>query len=120
MFGDTFFVQGPGIGGSRGVATPQTLAEFNISPIWHCTERNELNITLAPRGGELGVLRVREHPLREQVHPLIAKSTLSKQKKMITKHHLKPISNRYLYDNLSINLGKSVKETAKTPGFALK
>ena len=32
------------------------------------------------RGGELGVLRVREHPLRTQVHPLIAKSTLSKLK----------------------------------------
>ena len=46
------------------------------------------------RGGELRVLRVREHPLSEQVHPLLAKSTLSKQKKKITKHHLKPISNK--------------------------
>ena len=35
------------------------------------------------RGGELGVLRVREHPLSKQVHPLIAKSTPSKQKKKI-------------------------------------
>ena len=33
------------------------------------------------RGGELGVLRVREHPLRTQVHPLIAKSTRSKLNK---------------------------------------
>ena len=30
------------------------------------------------RGGELGVLRVREHPLSLQVHPLTAKSTPSK------------------------------------------
>ena len=30
------------------------------------------------RGGELGALRVREHPLGAQVHPLIAKCTLSK------------------------------------------
>ena len=45
-------------------------------------------------GGELGVLRVREHPLSAQVHPLIAKCTLSKQKKDITKHHLKPISSK--------------------------
>ena len=46
------------------------------------------------RGGELGVLRVREHHLSEKVHPLIAKSTLSKQKKKVIKHHLKPISNK--------------------------
>ena len=46
------------------------------------------------RGGELGVLRVRGHPLSAQVHPLIAKYTLSKQKKEITKHHLKPVSNK--------------------------
>ena len=31
-----------------------------------------------PRGGELWVLRVREHPLSMQVHPLTAKSTPSK------------------------------------------
>ena len=37
------------------------------------------------RGGELGVLRVREHPLSEQVHPLTAKSTLSKLKKNFVK-----------------------------------
>ena len=30
------------------------------------------------RGGELGVLRVREHPLNVEVHPLIVKSTPSK------------------------------------------
>ena len=30
------------------------------------------------RGGELGVLRVREHPLNMEVHPLTAKSTPSK------------------------------------------
>ena len=30
------------------------------------------------RGGELGVLRVREHPLSIQVHPLTTQSTLSK------------------------------------------
>ena len=48
----------------------------------------------ASRGGELRFLRVREHPLSEKVHPLIAKSTLSKEKKKITKHHLKPISNK--------------------------
>ena len=30
------------------------------------------------RGGELGVSRVREHPLNMEVHPLTAKSTPSK------------------------------------------
>ena len=30
------------------------------------------------RGGELGVLRVREHPLNMKLHPLTAKSTPSK------------------------------------------
>ena len=44
------------------------------------------------KGGELGVLRVREHPLGAQVHPLIAKCTLSKYEKEITEHNLKPIS----------------------------
>ena len=38
------------------------------------------------RGGELGVLRVREHPLSAQVHPLTAKSTLSKLKKNFVKY----------------------------------
>ena len=37
------------------------------------------------RGGELGVLRVCEHPLSAQVHPLTAKSTLSKLKKYFVK-----------------------------------
>ena len=31
-----------------------------------------------PGGGELGVLRVRKHPLNVEVHPLTAKSTPSK------------------------------------------
>ena len=38
------------------------------------------------RGRELGVLRVREHPLSAQVHPLTAKSTLSKLKKIFVKY----------------------------------
>ena len=46
--------------------------------------------SLAPsselRGGELGVLRVREHPLSAQVHPLTAKSTLPKLKKNFVKY----------------------------------
>ena len=33
------------------------------------------------RGGELGVLRVRKHPLSMQVHPLTTKSTPSKWRK---------------------------------------
>ena len=32
---------------------------------------------LPTRGGELGVLRVREHPLNMEAHPLTAKSTPS-------------------------------------------
>ena len=38
------------------------------------------------RGGELGVLRVREHPLSAQMRPLTAKSTLSKLKKNFVKY----------------------------------
>ena len=41
---------------------------------------------VSARGGELGVLRVREHPLSAQVHPLTAKSTLSKLKKNFVKY----------------------------------
>ena len=44
----------------------------------------EINVKLTylqGRGGELGVLRVREHPLNVEVHPLTAKSTPSKCKK---------------------------------------
>ena len=40
-------------------------------------ERNMVDGATA-RGGELGVLRVREHPLNVEVHPLTAKSTPSK------------------------------------------
>ena len=53
-----------------------------------------LSNSAGTRGGELGVLRVREHPLSKQVHPLVAKSTLLKQMKNIIKYHLKPISNK--------------------------
>ena len=38
------------------------------------------------RGGELGVLRVREHPLSAQVHPLTAKSTVEKLNKNFVKY----------------------------------
>ena len=38
------------------------------------------------RGGESRVLRVHEHPLSAQVHPLTAKSTLSKLKKNFVKY----------------------------------
>ena len=38
------------------------------------------------RGGELGALRVREHPLSAQVHPLTAKSTISKLNKNFVKY----------------------------------
>ena len=34
------------------------------------------------RGGELGVLRVREHPLNVEVHPLTAKSTPQNELKL--------------------------------------
>ena len=36
---------------------------------------------ILPRGGELGVLRVHEHPLSMQAHPLIAKSYPFKMKR---------------------------------------
>ena len=48
------------------------------------------------RGGELGVLRVREHPLSIQVHPFTTKSTPSKSTENLTKHHFKPISNKFI------------------------
>ena len=44
-------------------------------------------MTQGCRGGELGVLRVREHPL-------VAKSTLSKLKKNFTKHFVILRSNK--------------------------
>ena len=34
------------------------------------------------RGGELGVLRVREHPLNLEMHPLTAKSTPQNERKL--------------------------------------
>ena len=63
------------------------------------------------RGGELRVLRVREHPLSMQVHPLTAKSTPSKWKENLMKHPLKPISNKFkvvLMFILGLCLGKTV------------
>ena len=57
-------------------------------------------------GGELGVLRVREHPLSAQVHPLTAKSTPSKQKKNIIKHHFKPVSNKYMVIEVFIGVNR--------------
>ena len=71
----------------RDSAPPITLKATFLS-------KSEVQGASVIRGGELGVLRVREHPLSEKVHPLIAKSTLSKQKKNVTKHHLKAISNK--------------------------
>ena len=57
------------------------------------------------RGGELGVLRVREHPL-------VAKSTLSKLKKNFTKHFvITKIQQKY--DYLSSNQGNSMINTSK-------
>ena len=50
----------------------------------------------AGRGGKLGVLRVREHPLNMEVHPLTAKSTPSKWKENLMKHHFKQISNKVM------------------------
>ena len=52
------------------------------------------NVTEAVRGGELGVLRVRKHPLSAQVHPLTAKNTLSKLKKNFVKYLLILRSNK--------------------------
>ena len=49
------------------------------------------------RGGELGVLRVREHPLNMEVHPLTAKSTPSKWKENLMKHRFKQLSNKVMF-----------------------
>ena len=43
----------------------------------HLLPRCVLKQIVEGRGGELGVLRVREHPLNVEVHPLTAKSTPS-------------------------------------------
>ena len=48
------------------------------------------------RGGELGVLRVREHPLNMEVHPLTAKRTLSKLKEKLMKHRFKQIAKKVI------------------------
>ena len=47
---------------------------------WSC-------LTCQARGGELGILRVREHPLSAQMRPLTAKSNHSKWKKMFINRH---------------------------------
>ena len=44
----------------------------------HLTWLSLLKPNAKVRGGELGVLRVLEHPLNMEVHPLTAKSTPSK------------------------------------------
>ena len=51
---------------------------------------------VSTRGGELGVLGVREHPLNMEVHPLTVKSTPSKGKENLMKHHFKQISNKVM------------------------
>ena len=78
-----------------------------------------MNQNLNPvRGGELGVLRVREHPLSAQVHPLTAKSTLSKLKKNFVKYLVILRSNKK-YDYLRLNLGKQLKRTTIIRRYAL-
>ena len=69
------------------------------------------------RGGELGVLRVREHPLNK-VHPLIAKSTPSKWKENLMKHRFKQISNKVMVV-LTFILGSYLCKTAVIYHFAL-
>ena len=58
------------------------------------------------RGGELGVLGVREHPL-------VTKSTLSNLKKSFMKHFVILRSSTNIITYLSSNQGKSVIRTAK-------
>ena len=70
------------------------------------------------RGGELGVLRVRDHPLSMQVHPLTAKSTPWKWKENLMKHPLKPISNKFKVVLMFI-LGLCLGKTAVIYSFAL-
>ena len=41
-----------------------------------------LTNSVQTRGGELGTLRVREHPLSMQVHPLTDKSTPQNERKL--------------------------------------
>ena len=56
----------------------------------------ENNIKNEVRGGELGVLRVREHPLNMEVHSLTAKSTPSKWEENLMKRHFKQIYNKVM------------------------
>ena len=57
----------------------------NLILMWDSPFNNEIQkagrfscLPPQPGGGELGVLRVHEHPLSTQAHPLVAKSTPSK------------------------------------------
>ena len=73
---------------------------------------------MTTRGGELGVLRVREHPLNMEVHPLTAKSTPSKWKENLMKHRFKQISNKVMVV-LTFVLGSYLCKTAVIYYFAL-
>ena len=74
--------------------------------------------TSATRGGELGVLRVREHPLNMEVHPLTAKSTPSKWKKNLMKCRFKQTSNKIMVV-LTFILGLYLYKTAVINHLAL-
>ena len=52
--------------------------KYSLSRTRRPKELYIFQLEVVTRGGELGILRVREHPLSTQVHPLIAKSNPSK------------------------------------------
>ena len=72
------------------------------TPSWHVLDCGRRDST----GGELRVLRVREHPLSTQVRLLTTKSTPSKMKEKPSKHLFKPISNIFMVV-WSSSLGKT-------------
>ena len=55
-------------------SNPISVSDISMCQDWNC---NHQMVSSEGGGGELGVFRVREHPLSAQVHPLTARSTPS-------------------------------------------
>ena len=84
----------------------------------HCARpRRKTGVSHETRGGELGVLRVHEHPLNVEVHPLTAKSTPQNERQLNETPFITDIHQSY--DSFTFILGLYLCKTAVIHHFAL-
>ena len=88
-------VRGPGSGTTAAGEARGT--EYYVDSWFSCRPFSLPHMATGKlQGRRIRVLRVREHPLNMEVHPLTAKSTPSKWKENLMKHRFKQISNKVM------------------------